>query len=118
MQIEILTPRGARDKERQRKSHDQTDCGGCGGERNGAQQDRAVERVDEAAVAFPRPGKLDAAVGSAREQAIGADDGERSQEKQHQPEPCRQQKPEPQAVHQKCISSACFHQTCMGSPTR
>ena len=66
-----------------------------GGQRHDerAQQDREIQRIGEAPVAFDGPRLLDAAVDAARQQAVGQHDGERRGEQHGQPEPGGQQEP-------------------------
>ena len=70
------------------------------GDAERAQQDRAVERVDQAPVVFERPGPLDPAVDAARQQAVGADDGERREEENGKPQAGGEQEPEAEAGHE------------------
>ena len=99
VQIEALASRRAGDEQRQRKCEHHADGRRQSREQNGAQQDRAVERVDHAPVVFEGPGPLDAAIDAARKQAVGADDGQRREEENDKPQTGREQEPEAEAGH-------------------
>ncbi len=69
-EIEILRPAGARDKQREREAQQQTERGGRAGDPKRSPENFEIEGIDEALIAFERPGRCDAAVDAAREKAI------------------------------------------------
>src|SRR5690242_20583598 len=105
MEVKILAARSARDEQRQRKGEHHADSRRSARKQDGSQQNDAVERIDHPRVAFPGPGLLDTAVDAARKHAIGADDGEGSEEQDGKPQARWQQEPEAETDYGRARSS-------------
>src|SRR6185503_383784 len=73
---QILPRAGAGDEQGQREAQQQAERGGGRGDPDGLYEDGGVEGIEESSVVFERPGRFDAAVGSAGEQAVDGDQGE------------------------------------------
>ena len=86
LQVEAAALARARDEEREREAGGDAEGGGESGDPDRAPEDGEVEGVGKAGEAFEGCGPLDAAVVAAREEAVGADDGERGGEEEGHPD--------------------------------
>ena len=76
-EIEVLAPAGARDEQREREAEQQTERSGRARDPERAPEDGEIDGIDQALVTFRGPGRGDAAVDAARQEAVAEDDGER-----------------------------------------
>src|SRR5947209_4490578 len=81
LQVQVLPPARASDKERERKAEQRTQRRSRGCDPDRAPQNGEIERIEETTIVLKCPRLLCAPIVAASEKAVTADDGKRSGQK-------------------------------------